>query len=449
MENIHPTQGCTIALVNQRPEMVFRTNSPMASRFGGYLKVVMICLGIGVFSIKYYPSHEYKVKPPTIPCFRMPDNATLKFCDPCLLNFNITAATAIFQKHQALSSQGALEKAISTCQLLTPEPPLPDMYFIAQKPGKDYSDFPEEIRLRGHSFLRTRTYPPLPRDETCNGCFPFIYHTVLNVESCQDTPTLQMLILVTTVPREGEIRSAIRQTWGRNTKKIRTVFVFGVGWSRTEQEILLEESERYGDVLQESYVDSYFNLSLKVLSGYHWWSKSCQQAPFVLRTAGDNFINIPHMMEYLNSKDSWPDVIIGDCIHNALVKTDPNDKWWLSIVESPNPFFPTYCVGTAFITPASTVKLILKHSPDVPFFVIEDVYFGMVMTYAKANSSHPDDYGLSLPNFQETYRKGFVNGHDNCNINPNWMSIHNVRSQTEMYWISNYCKSKSNVKTLH
>ena len=45
--------------------------------------------------------------------------------------------------------------------------------------------------------------------------------------------------------------------------------MMGVGFSIEEQEVIFNESEKHGDILKENYIDSFYNLSIKVLSGYH------------------------------------------------------------------------------------------------------------------------------------------------------------------------------------
>ena len=318
---------------------------------------------------------------------------------------------------------------------LTPEPPLPGMCFIAQKPGKSHTDFPPEIE-KGHAYLRTRTYPNETRNDSCSGCFPYIYHNIINVKGCGDLPSIKILILVTTIPKEIAIRRAIRGTWGRNTNTTRSVFVFGVGWSTEEQEILLKESILYGDILQDNYIDSYFNLSLKVLSGYHWWSKNCQNAPFVLRTAGDNFVNTPRILHLISSKPSWPRRIIGHCWPPTWPMRVVSDKCYVTFEEYPHGKYIPYCVGTSFITPATTVNLILKTSPNVPYFAIEDVYFGMVMVNGQNASGI-----MNIPGFNSHYKRKDEHGKSKCEAPPDMMSIHNVKSSELMHWIWRNCVS--------
>ena len=322
--------------------------------------------------------------------------------------------------------------------LLTPEQPVPGMCFIAQKPGVNYpkSAFPQEI-LTGDPHLQTRTYPNETRNDSCSGCFPYIYHNVINAKGCDDIPSIKVLILITTVPKETAMRKVIRETWGRNTKTVRTVFLFGVGWSIAEQDTLFNESMLHGDILQDSYIDAYFNLSMKVLSGYHWWSKHCKNAPFVLRTAGDNFVNIPRMLHLIASKPSWPRVIIGHCWQPSLPMRIVSDKCYVTYKELPHKMYIPYCVGTSFITPASTVDFILETSPNVPYFPIEDGYFGMVMAQNVQNGSTIMD----IPGFNLRLNKTDINETTKCKVPSNMISIHNVKSPELMNWAWKYCRS--------
>ena len=350
-------------------------------------------------------------------------------------HIGIGRMTQILRTHTNLSTLGAFKRAQQLHTRLIPRPPIKDMCFIAQKPGKDYK-FPDPIGYMGSHFLRMRTYPKMPRPDSCNGCCPYIYGNVLQVPGCSHMTSLKLLIVVTTAPWEYDVRQVIRATWGKNTNQTRTLFLLGVGWANVLQERLIKESEDFKDILQDNYIDSYFNLSLKVLSGYHWWRAHCQEAPFVLRTAADNFIATKTLIHFLHSRPHWPDVIIGRCrMRNSPIRWF-YIKWFVSLLEYNRDTYPPYCLGSAFVTSAKTTQLILKTAPDVPYFVQEDVYFGMVMQ--KANNN-----GLAISS-HDAFEAGYRKTPDHkCNVKNGWISIHNVRGTKEMLWISENCDQQS------
>ena len=70
---------------------------------------------------------------------------------------------------------------------------------------------------------------------------------------------------------------------------------------------VVEESRTYGDILQEDFVDSYMNLTLKSVMGLKWASTYCSQTQYLLKTDDDIFVNVPVLLTYLQeaSKTRW------------------------------------------------------------------------------------------------------------------------------------------------
>ena len=329
---------------------------------------------------------------------------------------------------------GAGDTSFSDDPIVSELPP-PGMCFVAQKPDLFYTNFPPGIR-KGHPYLRTRTYPTKIRNDSCENCFPYFYHRIIGVDGCKYLTALKILILVTTVPREYSLRQAIRKTWGRNTNLTKTIFLFGIGWPMKQQKLLYDESKRYGDILQDNYIDSYYNLSLKVLSGYHWWSKHCRNAPFVLRTATDNFINIANLLKVIKTRTSWKRRIFGATVTHMTPRRRVKSKVYLTTNEYPHKYLRPFCHGSAFITPASTVDLILNASPNIPYFPLEDVYFGMVMAYSQNGSGVE-----KIKGFDSYYKKIISNETIKCKVPSNFINLHDVKSDRMMHWIMKYCLS--------
>lgn len=94
-------------------------------------------------------------------------------------------------------------------------------------------------------------------------------------ETGRDDATV-VLILVTSAPHHFDRRQAIRETWGSiaaaadsrsSLSRSRTVFLVGRPTTDDAVAFLLDnEMSRHGDVLLGDYVDTYRNLTLKVIS---------------------------------------------------------------------------------------------------------------------------------------------------------------------------------------
>ena len=218
---------------------------------------------------------------------------------------------------------------------------------------------------------------------------------------CEAGSVVDLVVLITTIPSARDARDAIRQTWGNKThtwsKNTRFVFLFGAGYTASEQRELQNEAEVHGDILQEGFLDNYYNLSLKVIMGYRWVRQSCPQAAFIARSADDNFINIPGLLDLLKTgKSKFENVMFGDCITNAMPWRWPFHKWAISVKEYSGLTFPPYCIGTTFLTSFPMMEALIDISPHVPFFPIEDVYFGMCMKQLGGKYQNQKTEGFNL-----------------------------------------------------
>ena len=324
--------------------------------------------------------------------------------------------------------------------------------FMALKPWPGgYVHVPPEVQS-GHGSLRMRSYPLTPRPFHCRHCCPWIFNTLIMPKICDGVPKVDLLILITTVPLNTRGRHAIRKTWGQFSKLsqqdfvVRHLFLFGSGWTEQEQKIIQGEDLAFRDVLQDDYVDSYYNLSLKVLSGYRWSKKHCETARHIMRTADDNFINVPNVMKLIKEREKeMRYVITGDCSRGTFPYRDVTNKWYVTPEEYPQLAYPPYCVGTAFVTSRRMTDSIVAKSVSVPYFAIEDVYFGMVMREVvgglKPTTLELHDFG---------YRAGGAIQYRtrDCALPRTWLSIHEVKEhQVPILWEK--CQKDKGVYGLH
>ena len=284
--------------------------------------------------------------------------------------------------------------------------------------------------------LSTRIYLKKQRPNSCINCNNFNFIPIIHPHYiCSGNTTINLLVLITTIPQAAKGRETLRNTWlqhsKNNTANIRHVFLFGGGWSKQEQAILYEESSQFGDILQENYKDAYYNLSLKVISGYKWALKFCNHAKFTLRTADDNYINLPEIVKWVNTKGPKNShVQIGHKLENIVVHRQRNKKWFVPFIEYPERVYPTYSMGTAFMFSMVAIKDIVKAAPNVPFFAIEDVWFGLLMREIKMGVVNEPGFDKQLEN---NLLKQLMDG--KCPDSGKFLSIHLVSAEgMQLLW---------------
>lgn len=228
---------------------------------------------------------------------------------------------------------------------------------------------------------------------------PFRY--LLNAPSVCHKKKIFLIIYIHTAPSHYKRRMVIRQTWG-NPKFyqdviVRLVFVMGMTVEKPEvQDALAFESEQYGDIVQENFMDTYKNLTYKGIAALKWISEYCKHAKFVLKTDDDIFVNMFTLLRHLKSMDTHNVDTKGliMCLVWHRMKVMRTGKWKVSQEEFKDDYYPTYCSGSAFTLSMDAVLAMYEASYHVPFFWIDDFYITGLL---------PLKAGLKHKQFMSTY----------------------------------------------
>lgn len=225
-----------------------------------------------------------------------------------------------------------------------------------------------------------------PRPNTCDNCFIHDYKYIVNSKNvCRQyvvNQTIHILFLIFVPGYQKENRDALRQTWlsvsKNNTSNVRYVFLIGSPAPRVKWFNMTAENEVYNDIVEEDFVDSYFNITYKLVQGLKWASIYCPESRFVFKTDSDIFINMPVLFKTLDKQDRFlQSGISGSCGGRSPVTRE--GVYATSVKEFPKDYYPPYCSGGGYFTSSRVVKEAYKVSKDVPFFKFEDVYMGLLL----------------------------------------------------------------------
>jgi hypothetical protein len=183
-------------------------------------------------------------------------------------------------------------------------------------------------------------------------------------------------ILVTSAPSHAGQRDTIRQTWGHFAlrRDVRVAFVVGSSDDTKIDRKVADESLLYGDVIQFSFVDSYNNLTSKVLSMLQWASKYCGATKFLLKTDDDMFINVPVLLNFLRARENVTNVIYGRMAAKWKPARSKKSKWFVTTSEYKNKFYPNFVTGPAYLMSYDCVGKLLKQAEGATLFKLEDVF---------------------------------------------------------------------------
>ena len=78
---------------------------------------------------------------------------------------------------------------------------------------------------------------------------------------------------------------------------IRLAFIFGLVATPSLQNVINNESQSYGDIIQSStFFDSYKNLTFKSMSMLRWVNGFCPEVGLLLKTDDDMFIKVDNLL---------------------------------------------------------------------------------------------------------------------------------------------------------
>lgn len=202
---------------------------------------------------------------------------------------------------------------------------------------------------------------------------------------CKDSNQPFLVILIMSVHTHIDTREAIRNTWasvaksgtwpliGAVKEKVKLVFLFGKGRSDLKDSIVEQESKIYGDIVQADFVDSYFNLTRKILTGIRWVSLFCPKVKFILKADEDVFVHIPNLIKVLKDRPAKKEgMIYGHTHGNATVLR--TGRWAVRKEDFPFEAYPTYACGNTYVISGNTIASIYSSSKFLPFLNIEDVF---------------------------------------------------------------------------
>jgi len=204
-----------------------------------------------------------------------------------------------------------------------------------------------------------------------------------NPNICTNSSGMKYIVYVHSAPENTARRHLLRSTWLNTTfftdRIMRAVFVFGRSNSSEVQANIETEAERYGDIIQGDFIDTYRNLTLKAVLGLKWVMAYCKEASILIKVDDDAFVNIFKLFNLLRSYEGSRRTIV--CLlykeKSMPILRDPLTcaKWCVQSEEFPGrDFYPRYCAGLAYILSIDLVPLLYNASWSTPFFWIDDVY---------------------------------------------------------------------------
>ncbi|GFR65632.1 beta-1,3-galactosyltransferase 1-like [Elysia marginata] len=220
------------------------------------------------------------------------------------------------------------------------------------------------------------------------------------------TSETELIVLMPSVPEHVFVRELVRQTWAgslygmpwprrRLHLKTSLVFMLGTyGLPENKLNLLKEESDDYGDLVTASFVDSYRNLTLKMITGLEWVAQYCPSASYILKCDLDTFVNLPLMTRLLKSVgEKLPRFVFGGRHETLNPPVLRSGRWSISLEEYPFPVFPPYVMGHSYVLTAGLAPQMVRLAHKIPTVPSEDSFItGVLACILKATRLYHDAF---------------------------------------------------------
>ncbi|XP_070547541.1 uncharacterized protein [Ptychodera flava] len=261
---------------------------------------------------------------------------------------------------------------------------------------------------------------------------------------CWQEQPVFLLVFVVSSPEEGALRNSVRDTWVRTAtiadKPIVVLFMLGLSRDHATEELLLEESAEYNDIVQGDFIDAPENESIKTISMFHWVKRHCDNLQYFLRTDVRSIVLTQNLLDYLSHAPKT-NFASGRARIGTQPVRNPKSQWFVSADQWAKPSYPAYMEGPSYLLSGDLVVHGAAESVTIPTFVFEDVYVGIILE--RLNVTITDNPSFDIHGSRRKMcdlRKLFVSGkftEDNDMLERYWHGIQTLdgalcdRSQSE------------------
>uniref|UniRef100_A0AC35TTW0 MFS domain-containing protein n=1 Tax=Rhabditophanes sp. KR3021 TaxID=114890 RepID=A0AC35TTW0_9BILA len=191
---------------------------------------------------------------------------------------------------------------------------------------------------------------------------------------------------ISSAPASRDYRDYIRDTWKKTSEpEIPVVFVCGKG----NYDLKNEESV-YQDILQLDFIDSYKNLTLKMMGIYDYFIKNSQVEEIIVIN-DDTIVNATSLKELTRKKYTKPTMIgkVSRGYPRLFFKWLP---WYVSSETYKHKCYPPFIQGSSFIINRPAAQLIHDNICRFPFVHLDDVFMGIITNCLEIKNQHEEGF---------------------------------------------------------
>lgn len=203
-----------------------------------------------------------------------------------------------------------------------------------------------------------------------------------------------LLLFVKSSPENRMQRQVIRDTWGNESFSqaelgVRIVVLFALGVHHDAQKqanvqaALIQENQEHQDLIQQDFLDTFHNLTHKLLLQFHWAHKHCPQTCFFMSADDDVFVHMPNLVGYLRQLQGMPskaptDLWVGHVYRGSPPVRHKGNKYYVPPDMYPWVSYPDYTAGAGYVVSGIVADKIYRATLMLNSSLhIDDVFMGI------------------------------------------------------------------------
>ncbi|XP_075433579.1 beta-1,3-galactosyltransferase 5-like isoform X2 [Ascaphus truei] len=260
-----------------------------------------------------------------------------------------------------------------------------------------YVGYMSNLKKRTSTEVTSTVTPTVPME--LESALPMYPYLIEEADKCAGRPPF-LLLLIPSLPQEASVRDTLRKTWANESLVegviITRLFLLGMPNSNaTTDEVtqgsVKRESSTHRDIIQQDFMDTYYNLTLKTLMGMQWASRRCPNASYVMKIDSDMFFNPLFLVHQILHPESAAKVgfFTGYVVVGSPPFREKDSKWYVPWEVYSKKRYPPYCSGTGYVFSGELTGRIYNQAHLLTIFPFEDVFVGLCLEKMGLQLSRP------------------------------------------------------------
>ncbi|KAH8381772.1 hypothetical protein KR009_000084, partial [Drosophila setifemur] len=180
------------------------------------------------------------------------------------------------------------------------------------------------------------------------------------------------------------------------------------------------EADRYNDIIQEDFIDTYNNLTLKTILALKHVTKKCSRTTaFFFKTDDDAFVNVPNLLHILLGGTlpvyrkqirltDTSGVMVGYKFDLPMTTANADAKSYIPYYMYPHNILPEYVSGGGYLLTMDVVQRLYEAAWTTKLIHLEDVYLGACAQRAEIKPVNSFVFSVFFSKFLCNYKNTVV-----------------------------------------